>query len=235
MADQTVGSALDDRSSSPRSGRGLREPVNTITHLVGAVAALVATVPLVALTGGDWQSRLATLVFGLTSVLLFGASAALHGVWASPRGEVWLRRLDHAAIFTLIAGTYTPILVVAVRPDSPRLAWTVLAVVWGIAACGVVFKLLWIEAPRWLSTGLYLLMGWLVVGAIVPVVRALGPVGTGWLAAGGLFYTVGAVIYGAKRPNPWPGSFGFHELWHVLVLLGWACHAVLVYRVALAA
>ena len=150
MADQTVGSALDDRSSSPRSGRGLREPVNTITHLVGAVAALVATVPLVALTGGDWQSRLATLVFGLTSVLLFGASAALHGVWASPRGEVWLRRLDHAAIFTLIAGTYTPILVVAVRPDSPRLAWTVLAVVWGIAACGVVFKLLWIEAPRWL-------------------------------------------------------------------------------------
>lgn len=208
--------------------------MNGLTHIAGAAVALAATVPLVLLTRGDRLDTAASLVFGLTSVLAFVASSLLHSLWVAPARELWLRRFDHAAIFTLIAGTYTPILVQALRPESPRLAWTVLAVVWAIAACGVVFKLLWIHAPRWLSTALYLLMGWLVVGAIVPVARALGPASVAWMAAGGLAYTVGAVIYGLKRPNLRPG-FGFHELWHVLVLVGWACHAVMVYRVALAA
>lgn len=214
--------------------RGLREPVNGLTHILGAVAALAITAPLVALTRGDWLDRGASLVFGLTSLTLFVASSLLHSLWVEPRREVWLRRFDHAAIFLLIAGTYTPILVLALRPDSPRLAWTVLIVVWAIAAAGVVFKLLWIEAPRWLSTALYLVMGWLVIGAIVPLARALGPVNLMWMAVGGLAYTVGAVIYGMKKPNLSAG-FGFHELWHVLVLIGWGCHAVMVFRVATAA
>ncbi len=225
---------MPGRREPGRARRGIREPVNGLTHILGAVVALVATVPLVLLTRGDWLDRAASVVFGLTSVVLFVASSLLHSLWVEPSREVWLRRFDHAAIFTLIAGTYTPILVQALRPDSPRLAWTVLAVVWAIALLGLVFKLLWIDAPRWLSTALYLLMGWLVVGAIVPVTRALGPAGLAWLVAGGLAYTVGAVIYALKRPNLRPG-FGFHELWHVLVLAGWACHAVMVYRVALAA
>lgn len=215
--------------------RGIREPVNGITHIAGAVLALVATVPLVLLTRGDWLDHLGAAVFGVTSVTLFVASSLLHSLWARDHHEVWLRRFDHAAIFTLIAGTYTPILLIALRPESPRLTWTLVAVVWALAAAGVAFKLAWIEAPRWLSTGLYLLMGWLVIGAIVPVTRALGPANLFWLALGGLFYTVGAVIYGTKRPNPWPGKLGFHEIWHVLVLLGWGCHAVMVFRVALAA
>ncbi len=196
------------------------------------VAALL-TLPLVVLTRGDWLNHVASAVFGVTSVVLFVASSLLHSLWVGERHEVWLRRFDHAAIFTLIAGTYTPVLLIALRPESPRLAWTLLAVVWAVAVAGVIFKLLWIEAPRWLSTGLYLLMGWLVIGAIVPVARALGTTNLVWMAVGGLFYTVGAVIYGTKRPDPWPGRLGFHEIWHVLVLLGWACHAVMVFRLAL--
>lgn len=196
------------------------------------VAALL-TLPLVVLTRGDWLNHVASAVFGVTSVVLFVASSLLHSLWVGERHEVWLRRFDHAAIFTLIAGTYTPVLLIALRPESPRLAWTLLAVVWAVAVAGVIFKLLWIEAPRWLSTGLYLLMGWLVIGAIVPVARALGTTNLVWMAVGGLFYTVGAVIYGTKRPDPWPGRLGFHEIWHVLVLLGWACHAGMVFRLAL--
>lgn len=231
MADHVSEAGLPtSRRSNLR--RGLREPVNSLTHIAGAVAALVVTVPLIVLTRGDWIDNLATAVFGITSVLLFVASSLLHSLWVSERHAVWLRRFDHAAIFLLIAGTYTPILLIALRPGSPRLAWILLGVVWLMAAAGVVFKLAWIDAPRWLSTGIYLVMGWLVVGAIVPVVRALGPTGTVWLAAGGLCYTVGAVIYGLKRPNPWP-RFGFHEIWHVLVLLGWACHTAMVFIVAL--
>ena len=218
----------DDRRG--KSGRGLREPVNGLTHIFGAVAALVVTVPLVVQTQGGWIDHLATAVFGFTSVVLFVASSLLHSLWVGERHAVWLRRFDHAAIFLLIAGTYTPILLVALRPQSPRLAWALLVIVWLMAAAGLIFKLVWIEAPRWLSTGIYLAMGWLVVGAIVPVVRALGWTGTTWLALGGLCYTVGAVIYGLKRPNPWR-SFGFHEIWHVLVLLGWACHTVMIFAV----
>ncbi len=231
MADHVSSQGLPaDRPVTRR--RGLREPVNSVTHIVGAVAALVVSVPLVVLTRGDWVDHMATAVFCITSVTLFVASSLLHSLWVSPAREVWLRRFDHAAIFLLIAGTYTPVLLVALRPGSPRLAWTLFAIVWLMAAAGLGFKLAWIEAPRWLSTGIYLLMGWLVVGAIVPVVRALGTTGTVWLVLGGLSYTVGAVIYGLKRPNPWR-SVGFHEIWHVLVLLGWACHTVMVFLVAL--
>ena len=234
VADRTADHRFSSSAPTGRSRRTLREPINALTHLGGAIVALGATVPLVLITRGDWLDRAASAVFGLTSVLLFLASFLLHALRVDERGETWLRRFDHGAIFLLIAGTYTPILVQALRPDSPRLAWTVLLVVWTIALCGLVFKLLWIEAPRWLSTGLYLVMGWLAVGAIVPLARALGGASMAWMLAGGAFYTVGAAIYGLKRPNLRPG-FGFHELWHVFVLLGWGCHAVMVYRVALAA
>lgn len=232
MAHQLASGDSPLRREPGPARRGLREPVNGLTHIAGAVIALAASVPLVLLTRGDWIDRLASVVFGVTSVVLFVASSLLHSLWVEPGREVWFRRFDHAAIFTLIAGTYTPVLLQALRPESPRLAWTVLAVVWALALAGLVFKLLWIDAPRWLSTALYLLMGWMVIGAIVPVARALGPANMAWMAAGGLAYTVGAVIYALKRPNFGPG-FGFHELWHVLVMVGWACHAVMVFGIAL--
>lgn len=215
--------------------RGLREPVNGITHLVGVGLALVVSVLLPLLTSDGGLTVFALLLFGVSSLVLFSASSLLHSVRAPPRTETWLRRFDHGAIFVLIAGSYTPVLLIAVLPGYPRLAWWLFGVVWLLALAGVAFKIAWIGAPRWLSTGLYLAMGWLVVLAIVPVARSLGLTNMLWLAAGGLFYSVGAVIYATKKPDPVPGVFGYHEIWHLFVLAGWACHATLVFRLALSA
>ena len=221
-----------DRSPA-RAPRGLREPVNGITHMIGVALALVVTVVLAFVADGGALDLVALLVFGVSSMVLFAASSLLHSVRASPATETWLRRFDHGAIFVLIAGSYTPVLLIAVRPDYPVLSWWLFAVIWVLAAAGVIFKLAWITAPRWLSTGLYLAMGWLVVLAIVPVARSLGATNMWWLAAGGLLYSVGAAIYGTKRPDPVPGVFGYHEIWHLFVLAGWACHATLMFRLAL--
>jgi len=221
--------------NGPAAGRrGLREPVNAVTHLVGAVVALCVTVLLVVFADGGALSTFAFALFGGSSVFLFTSSTLLHAVRAGPAGERRLRRLDHAAIFVLIAGTYTPITLVAMQPAYATWGWVLFAVAWGVALAGVVFKMLWIGAPRWLSTALYLAMGWLVVVAIVPVARSLGAAGMTWLGIGGAFYTVGAIIYAMKRPNLAPGVFGFHELWHLFVLAGWAAHVVVMFRVALA-
>lgn len=212
-----------------------KEPVNSVTHLIGAVLALVATVLLLLVSDGSARSIVSLAIFGVSSVFLFSASTLLHAVRAGPKGEMWLRRMDHAAIFVLIAGSYTPIALIAMQPNFAGWGWSLFGVVWGIALAGLVFKLLWIGAPRWLSTALYLAMGWLVVVAIVPVARSLGVTNMSWLLIGGLFYTVGAVIYALKKPNLWPGVLGFHELWHLFVLVGWGSHLVIMFRLAVAA
>lgn len=124
-------------------------------------------------------------------------------------------------IFVLIAGTYTPVCLVVLRGPW---GWSLLGTVWGLAVAGIVMKLFWMTAPRWLSTLLYILMGWLVVVAFVPLVEALPMQGILWLSAGGFFYTLGAVIYAIKRPNLVAGVFGFHELWHLFVMAGSFCH-----------
>lgn len=210
----------------------LREPVNSLTHFFGVLAAVAATVTLLLISGGGARALLSFAIYGFSSILLFSASTLLHAVRAGPNVERWFRRLDHAAIFVLIAGSYTPIALVAMQPRFAGWGWTLFGVVWGVALAGVLFKLLWITAPRWLSTGLYLAMGWLVVAAIVPVARSLGTQSTIWLAVGGLFYTVGAFVYAAKRPDPVPGVFGYHEIWHLFVLAGWGAHLVIMVRLA---
>ncbi|HYG56491.1 MAG TPA: hemolysin III family protein, partial [Symbiobacteriaceae bacterium] len=131
-----------------------------------------------------------------------------------------LRKLDHIMIFFLIAGTYTPYCLTVLRGPW---GWSLFGVIWSVALAGLVLKLVWMTAPRWLYTSVYVAMGWLVVIAIVPLVRAL-PGGFTWLLAGGLFYTVGAVLYATKWPNPLPRVFGFHEIWHLFVLAGSAAH-----------
>lgn len=130
-------------------------------------------------------------------------------------------------IFLLIAGSYTPF---CLGPLWGRLGWTLLVLVWTIAAAGIVLKLCWMSAPRWLSTGIYLGMGWLVVLALPPLVRSLTPASLAWLLTGGLLYTIGAAFYGTKWPNPWPGRFGFHEIWHLFVLGGSMSHFLAVVR-----
>ena len=215
--------------------RRLREPVSGITHLVGGVLGGIGLAVLLEAAGrtGRADQLVAFTIFGLSLVVLYTASALYHLLPLSPAGVARLRRVDHMAIFILIAGTYTPFCLLALD-DGWRAG--LLGLIWGLALCGVVLKLFWMEGPRWLSVGLYLGMGWVAVVAAPALFRAMPVGGTAWVLAGGLIYSAGALVYGLKRPNPVPGVFGFHELWHLFVVAGSACHfwAVLHYIAPLA-
>ena len=207
----------------------IREPVNGASHLVGLLLASAGTVLLLRMASGPWQLA-AFSVYGATLILLYGASTLYHLLPVSDRPLRALRTLDHIAIYFLIAGTYTPIALITLH--SP-LGWALLAAVWLIAVAGIPFKLFFLDAPVWISTATYLAMGYLALVAVVPLARAVSIAGLLWLIAGGLSYTIGAVIYSRQRPDPFPGRFGHHEIWHLLVLAGSACHfAFMVYHVA---
>ena len=218
-----------------RTKKRLREPVNGLTHAAGGLLAALGLGVLLATawSAGRIDQLVAFGVFGLSLIALYAASALYHLLPLSPSGVARLRRLDHMAIFVLIAGTYTPFCLLALDGGW---RWGLLALIWGLALCGVLLKLLWMDAPRWLSVVLYLGMGWVAVIATPALFRAVPPDGITWMLAGGLVYSAGAVIYGLKRPNPVPGIFGFHELWHLFVIAGSACHfwAVLHYVTPLA-
>ena len=201
----------------------LREPVSGLTHLAGfllSVAALVLLITYAAMQGTPWHI-VAFAIFGTSLILLYGASSLYHLLPLSPRGINILRRLDHIMIFVLIAGTYTPVCLVPLRGAW---GWSLFGVIWGIAISGIFLSLYWINAPRWLSTLIYLIMGWLIIIAFYPLVQTIPIGGVVWFVLGGLFYSAGAIIYGLKRPNPFPGVFGFHEIWHLFVMAGSFCH-----------
>ena len=207
----------------------IREPVNGASHLVGLLLAAAGTVLLLRMAHGPWQLA-AFSVYGATLILLYGASTLYHTLPLSDRPLRALRTLDHIAIYFLIAGTYTPIALITLH--SP-LGWALLAAVWLIAVAGIPFKLFFLDAPVWISTATYLAMGYLALLAVVPLARAVSVTGLSWLIAGGLAYTVGAVIYSRQQPDPFPGRFGHHEIWHLLVLAGSGCHfAFMVFHVA---
>jgi hemolysin III len=207
----------------------IREPVNGASHLLGFMLAGAGTFLLLKIARGPWMLA-GFSVYGASLLLLYGASSLYHLLPVSERPLRALRTLDHIAIYFLIAGTYTPIALVTLHG---RLGWTLLVIVWLIAVAGIPFKLLFLDAPVWISTGTYLAMGYLALVAVQPLARAVPPSGLLWLMIGGLAYTVGAVIYSRQRPNPFPGLLGHHEIWHLLVLLGSACHfAFMIYHVA---
>ncbi len=172
-------------------------------------------------------------IFGLSLIALYTASALYHLLPLSPPGVARLRRVDHMMIFVLIAGTYTPFCLLALDGT-----WRVglLILIWGLALCGVLLKLFWMGASRWISVALYLGMGWVAVIAAPALFQAVPPRGMAWVLGGGLVYSLGAIVYGLRRPNLVPGVFGFHELWHLFVVVGSACHfwAVLHYVAPLA-
>ena len=202
----------------------LREPVNGLTHLFAAVAAAVGLVAL-AYLARDQPAKLASLIlYGSTLVLMFSASAAYHLVEAEPKITLFLRKLDHSAIYLLIAGTYTPICL-HYFTGFWRLGF--LAVIWSLGLTGIAVKFVVIRAPRWITAGIYLLMGWLSVAAAGEIISAMPPGALAWLLAGGLFFTGGALVYIFKKPDPIPGAFGFHEIWHVFVILGAFSHLAL--------
>jgi hemolysin III len=207
----------------------IREPVNGVSHLLGLLLATAGTILLLRMASGPWPLA-AFAVYGATLILLYGASTLYHVLPLSDRPLRALRTLDHIAIYFLIAGTYTPIALITLH--SP-LGWALLAAVWLIAVAGIPFKLFYLDAPVWISTATYLAMGYLALVAVVPLARAVSISGLLWLVAGGLAYTIGAVIYSRQRPDPFPGRFGHHEIWHLLVLTGSACHfAFMVFHVA---
>ena len=206
---------------------GAREPVNSATHFFGAVLSVVGTVLLVfsALRGETPRSLLiAGLVFGLSLTALYCASSLYHYVHCSAPALLRLRKLDHAMIYVLIAGTYTPLLLAF---SEGREGFYLTLGIWAVALCGFAMKVVWMGAPRWLSTVLYIAMGWAIVLDPAAILRM--PSGCLWLIAlGGLCYTLGAVIYAFKKPNLFQ-RFGFHELFHVFVLLGSLLHVLAVY------
>ena len=201
----------------------LKDPFSALSHLAGALLSALGLALLVtwaALYASAWHV-VSFSVYGTAMVLLYTSSGLYHGLRLSQEGTRRMRRLDHIMIYLLIAGTYTPVCLVPLRGPW---GFSLLAAVWTLALAGVFFKLWWLEAPRWLSTGLYLGMGWLALVAVYPLVKGLPWGGLAWLGAGGLCYSLGALVYARKRPDPWPGRFGFHEIWHLMVLAGSFCH-----------
>ncbi len=203
----------------------LREPVNGLTHFFAGLAAIAGLIILLVIGRGDLQKQASLAVYGASLVLLLFASATYHLTVASPERIQFLRKLDHTAIYFLIAGTYTPLCIIVF---TGFWKWGLLAIIWAIAVAGTGFKIAFIKAPRWLTAGIYVAMGWLGVIGIGEFLRLL-PVGAIiWLAAGGLFFTVGAVVYVTQTMNFVPGVFGFHEVWHLFVIGGCFCHYMLI-------
>jgi len=193
--------------------------------------ALVAGFVLVAL-GPTREARLAAVVYAVTSGLLFGISAVYHRGVLSPRTREVLHRLDHANIYLIIAGTYTPFALLAL--DAPA-GVVVLGVIWTGAIAGVLFRVLWIGAPRWLSTALYIGLGWTAVFVLPQLVKGAGVIAVALLFLGGVLYTAGGVVYAMKRPDPSPRWFGFHEVFHAFTVAAYLAQYVAVSLVIYAA
>lgn len=208
----------------------LREPVNGLTHLGGAILALVGLIVLLIVGWSTPAKIISLLIYGLSLIAMFSASATYHMVRARDKVLVILRKLDHSAIFLLIAGTYTPF---CVNAFDGFWKWGMLSIVWSLALIGITIKVFYIKAPRWLNTGIYIVMGWLCVGAAGQMLTVLPAWVFGWLLAGGVIYTLGAVVYVTKIFNFWPGVFGFHEVWHIFVMLAAMAHFVAVMGVAI--
>ena len=188
-------------------------------HAATFPVAIAAGIILIVLAQGA-AAKWASAVFMATSLLLFGNSALYHRFDWGPKTRAVLKRIDHANILLLIAGTYTPIAVLALPTDK---AIILLSLVWGGAILGILFRVFWIDAPRWLYVALYLVLGWAAVMYMVDLFQANAAMMI-LVIIGGVLYTLGAVVYALKRPNPWPGHFGFHEIFHVCTVLAFLCH-----------
>lgn len=201
--------------------RLFRDPVSGLTHLAGAVIGLIGLIFLIIFSWGNWTAVVVSVIYGLSLILMFSASASYHLVKAEPTIIRRLRKFDHSAIYILIAGSYTPI---CILKFTGFWSFGLLAIIWTMAVSGVIVKLFVIKAPRWVTAGIYLVMGWLSIMAVQEMIRALTPFSLWALVIGGLLYSVGAVIYILKKPDPIPDIFGFHEVWHIFVLLGAYAH-----------
>ena len=206
----------------------LREPFCGLSHLAGVGLSIAALVALLSASYGKPQHLIGCSIYGASLIFLYTASTLYHSLPVGPERVERLRALDQAAIYALIAGTYTPICLVALRGAW---GWSLLGVVWGIGATGAAARLVWRGFPEWLSYTLYFTMGGLFVVAFDPVFQGLSAAGVAWLILGNVLYAVGAISLALDRPRLWPGVFGCHDLWHLFVLGGSACHFMMMLHV----
>lgn len=203
----------------------IREPVNSLSHIISAMAALVGVIFLLDAGRGELSRQATLLIYGVSLVLMLSASGVYHMVQGPPARLEVFRKLDHSAIFLLIAGTYTPI---CFNLFSGFWRWGMLVIIWSLAAAGMVSKIFIINTPRWFTAAVYLVMGWLGLLAIKEILAVFSASALLWLIAGGAAYSLGAVIYITKIFNFKPGIFGFHEVWHIFVILGSLSHFILI-------
>lgn len=209
----------------------LKDPWSAITHGIALLLAIAGAAPLLMKAAGSQNAPLhitALAIFLLTMILLYTASTVYHSVDSTEKVNRRLRKMDHMMIFVMIAGSYTPVCLIALHN---RTGYILCALVWSVAIAGMLFKAFWITCPKWLSSVLYIGMGWLAVLAFVPIFHALPRAGFGWLLAGGIIYTIGGIIYGLKLPlfDHFPKDFGRHEVFHLFVMGGSICHFIFMY------
>ncbi len=197
-----------------------RPRLRGVSHRYAFFASLALGVALVVTAPPGWATA-ACAIYAAAVCGLFGSSALYHRISWTPRGRRRMRRVDHSMIFVLIAGTYTPVAVLALRGTTQA---AIIALAWGGALAGVVLKLVWVDAPKWLGAAIYVALGWVSVICLGQLAAATGLLAVVGFTAGGVLYTTGAVIYALGKPNPWPGTFGYHEVFHALVIAAAALH-----------
>ena len=208
----------------------LKDPGSAITHFIGMVLSVVDGIPLIvsSVQTHDYIRIASLTIFVLSMIGLYGASTTYHSVYSSEHVMKVLKKLDHAMIFILIAGSYTPICTIVL---GGKVGYGLLTAIWIIAILGIVFKMFWVTCPKWVSSVMYIAMGWFCVIAIAPLFKKLSAVCFGLLLAGGIIYTVGGIIYALKLSwfeNHWK-NFGLHEIFHLFVMGGSACHLIMMF------
>lgn len=213
-----------------KHNRHLKDPGSAITHFIGMLMAIFAAVPLLikAAREPDHIYLISLSIYALSLILLYAASTTYHTFDFSEKVNTILKKIDHMMIFILIAGSYTPICLITLRGRTGTL---LLSLVWGIAIIGIVLKAFWVFCPKWVSSILYIGMGWTCVLAFTQILNSLSPAAFGWLLAGGIIYTIGGIIYALKLPifNNRHKNFGSHEIFHLFVMGGSMCHFIVMY------
>lgn len=207
----------------------IKDPFSALSHLIGAIMSVIGSIILVynaSQEGSIWHI-LSFVIYGISLISLYTASTVYHWLPLSDEDGLIYRKIDHMMIYVLIAGTYTPICLISLRGPW---GWSLLIGIWVLAIGGIILKSISMDIPRWISTAIYIIMGWLVVIAFYPLKNAVSLAGIGWLIGGGIFYTVGAIFYGKRWPKFECKWFGFHELFHLFVMAGSACHFWLMYK-----
>lgn len=207
----------------------IREPFNGLSHLFGAILSLLGLTAMlfkVTINGDSFLTIIAIIIFGVSMILLYSSSATYHMVIAKDSIIQFLRRLDHSMIYLLIAGTYAPFCLITLKGTTGYILFIIVSI---IAICGILFKMVWFNCPRWISTALYIGMGWIIVFLASPLTEKIGTQGIFYLIIGGVLYTIGGIIYGLKPKIAFIKKLGFHEIFHIFILLGTLFHFICIF------